>query len=192
MVTRYLTRSELELLRAQMPSEHWLVLWVCVETGLRIGDVVALRGIHISDETIHYRASKTKKDGTAKISTALSAALSARLSEPQAWLFPSSHKRDAHITRQAVWYRLKKACKRAGINADGVSPHSLRKVFAVSLYRREGLQSVQRALQHDRSATSRIYVLSDFTSGANAALPLLRRDLDIIIEYVIHELSHRK
>ena len=81
------------------------------------------------------------------------------------------------MTRQAAWQRLKRAAKRAGLDADGMSPHALRKSYAVELLREQGLEAVQRALQHDRPAVTEIYALSDWLTGENANQPLLRRDL---------------
>lgn len=183
MKSIYLDREQLFAIRQNLKDEEWLVLWVASETGMRIGDVVSLPRCQVGRRFILYRAKKTGKPGKAPISLELYEALQNRVFVSP-WLFPSRYKFGHHLTRQAVWARVKKACDRAGINPAGISPHSFRKYFAVELFKRSGLKATQAALQHDRSTTTEIYALSDFSTGSNANLPLLRRDLPMIIELI--------
>lgn len=185
MKSRYLEEAELEALSAQITEEAWLPLAVALETGLRVGDVVKLRRAALKADGIHYRAQKTRKCGVAKIS----AELRAKLPKRGVWLFPSPQKSGAHITRQAVWARIKKAAKRAGIELAGVSPHSCRKVFAVELFREKGFRAAQEALQHTNSLTTEIYTYADWNTGSNAAKPLERRDLELIVKLVLEALG---
>lgn len=169
-----------------MSDEAWLPLWVSLETGLRIGDVVKLRRQNLQADGLHYKAQKTGKNGVAKVSAALRRELSARRGK---WLFPSPYKAGKHITRQCAWARIKAACKRAGIETEGVSPHSLRKVFAVELYREKGFRAVQEALQHRNAATTEIYSFADWSTGESAFLPLQRKDLQLIVKMVLEALG---
>ena len=166
-------------------QEAFLPLLLSLETGLRVGDVVALRVSAVKPDGVHYTAQKTHKRGVAPIS----AELRKRLNKKGKWLFPSPYKQGAHITRQAVWHRIKTAGKRAGIDLDGLSPHTMRKVFAVELYREKGFKAVQEALQHNNSATTEIYSFADWNTGKNADLPLKRRDLQLIVKMVLEALS---
>ena len=75
------------------------------------------------------------------------------------------------------------------MNPEGISPHTLRKVFAVELYREKGFKAVQTALQHTNSATTEIYSFADYATGDNANEPLRRRDLQLIIKMVIEALG---
>lgn len=186
MKSKYIEEREVESLRERMSGEAWLPLWVSLETGLRIGDVIKLRKANLKEDGLHYRAQKTGKNGVAKISAALRRELSKKRGK---WLFPSPYKQNGHITRQCAWARIKAACKRAGINPDGVSPHSLRKVFAVELYRESGFRAVQEALQHTNAATTEIYSFADWSTGENADLPLKRRDLQLIVKMVLESLG---
>lgn len=183
MRTIFLDEEQVSAIAENLPSSSWLPLWIAAETGLRIGDVVSLRRDQIEHLTIRYTAQKTGKDGEAQISAKLAAALSDYVAscKRSRWLFPSPKDRKKHLTRQACWYRVKKACKGAGIDPEGVAPHSFRKHFAVELYRESGFKAVQNALQHDRATTTEIYALSDFSTGKNAEKPLLRKDLQMII-----------
>ena len=67
----------------------------------------------------------------------------------------------------------------------------MRKVFAVELFKRAGMKATQEALQHDKASTTEIYALSDFSTGDNAALPLTRGDIPLIIEMVVAALKNR-
>ena len=186
MRSKYIETSELEKLRAMSAKEAWLPLWVSLETGLRIGDVVKLRKQNLQADGLHYKAQKTGKNGVAKISAELRRELAKKRGK---WLFPSPYKAGKHITRQCAWARIKAACKRAGVEPDGVSPHSLRKVFAVELYREKGFKAVQEALQHNNSATTEIYSFADWSTGDNAELPLRRKDMELLVKMVIEALG---
>ena len=185
MKSRYIEEAEISKLRAVTSQEAFLPLLLSLETGLRVGDVVALRVSAVKPDGVHYTAQKTRKRGVAPIS----AELRKRLNKKGKWLFPSPYKKGAHITRQAVWHRIKTAGKRAGIDLDGLSPHTMRKVFAVELYREKGFKAVQEALQHNNSATTEIYSFADWNTGKNADLPLKRRDLQLIVKMVLEALS---
>ncbi len=184
MRSKYLSDATIALLQSVMKREAWLPIEVARQTGLRIGDVCALRRADLDGNVISFTAEKTGKAGTAEISAELSAELRSRRGRRSRWLFPSPKDSRKHLTRQAVWARLKKACERLGIAPDGVSPHSMRKSYAVELYRREGLQAASRALQHDRTSTTELYVMSDFLSPENENRPLLRKDFDVLVRFI--------
>lgn len=187
MKSKYIDTEELSRLHSTIADESWLPFWVSLETGLRVGDVVSIKASAVKDDGIHFKAQKTGKKGIARISKKLREALPKR--KRGEYLFPSPTKPGKHITRQAVWKRLKTACKRIGIDPEGISPHSMRKVFSVELYREKGFKAVKEALQHSNSATTEIYSFADWNTGANSELPLKRRDLQLIVKMVIEELA---
>lgn len=184
MRSKYLSDAYIKLLEAKLSKEHWLPLEVARQTGLRIGDVVALKRADLTGTTISYVAEKTGKPGTAEISAELAAELRSRRRGRGKWLFPSPKDPRNHLTRQAVWARVKKACERLGVPPDGVSPHSMRKSYAVELYRREGLKAASAALQHDRTSTTELYVMSDYLAPENENRPILRKDFDILARFI--------
>lgn len=186
MRSKYIESAEVSTIQAELTAERWLPLWVAVETGLRVGDVVKLRRENLKADGLHYRAQKTRKNGVARISDKLRKVLSQRKGK---WLFPSPYKPGEHITRQCCWARIKAACKRGEVPPEGISPHSLRKVFAVELYREKGFRAVQEALQHANCATTEIYSFADWSTGENANLPLQRKDLQLIIKLVLEALG---
>lgn len=188
MKSRYLTEEEIKSLRLALEEAAFLPLVVSLETGLRVGDVVALKVSDVKPDGIHYKAQKTGKRGVATIS----GKTRKRLNKKGKWLFPSPYKVGQHLTRQAVWARIKSAAKSCGLDLEGVSPHSMRKVFAVELYRKKGFKAVQEALQHSYASTSEIYAFADWNTGKNADLPLTRRDIQLVVKMVLEALGDIK
>ena len=162
----------------------WLPFAVALETGLRIGDIVSLPASALSGRTLKYRAAKTGKEGSARLTAELCRKLKAGKNEK--WLFPSPYRNgETHLTRQAAWARIKTAAKRAHLSPQGVSPHSLRKVFAVQLCAKQGIGAVQKALQHSRVDVTEIYALSDFLTPENSGKPLARGDIPMILQLAV-------
>lgn len=186
MKSRFLDDGEVARLRRAMDREAWLVFRVMLETGLRVGDVVSLTRLDVLREGIRYKAHKTGKEGLAPISAGLYRILARR----SGYLFPG-RKEGTHLTRQAVWKRIKAASVRSGVDIEGVSPHAFRKAFAVELYKEKGFEAVKAALQHAYNSTTELYAFADWNTGANADLPLKRRDLELIVRAVIEALGDR-
>lgn len=186
--SRYIEKNELSRvkklsMKTDKLARDFLPLAVSLATGLRVGDVVKIRPTDIKGDGIEYIAEKTGKKGFAKCPRSLIAEMWKGASSE--WVFPSPTKRGQHITRQAVWKRAKHFAKLANINADGFSPHSMRKVFAVETYKNHGAKAAQNALQHSRIDTTELYIFSDFSTGLNAEKPLLRRDIDMVVKMVV-------
>lgn len=176
-------------------ARPWLPFELADKTGLRIGDVLKARVEDLDGARLRYVAQKTGKAGVAILTPTLAKHLQEAAQNARGgWLFPSPYGNgEKHLTRQAAWARLKVAAKRAGVALDGISPHSMRKVYAVNLYKKKGLTAVQKALQHSTRDQTERYALSDWFSSANADEPLRRRDLDLIVRKVIEILkAHEK
>ena len=181
MKSKYIDENELDLLQSVLSKREFLPLAVSLETGLRVGDVVKLRHEDIKGGYLYFVAEKTKKAGRAKISRDLAHEL--RVPNGSEWCFPGRDPRK-HLTRQAVWSRTKRACASVGIDPDGISPHAMRKVFAVECAKNEGAEAAKRALQHSDLQTTDLYILSDWTTGKNAQEPLRRCDIPRIVEEI--------
>lgn len=157
MRSEYVENEAFSFIFSAMKYDNALIMRTCLETGLRVGDVCALPCEALQGQTIRYKAQKTGKFGSVQISADLANRLRR---EHGKWLFPSPRNLTKHRTRQAVWRDMRLACAKLGIT-EHATPHSARKAFAVDLYRKKGLQAVQRALQHDRAETTKIYAFSD-------------------------------
>lgn len=144
------------VLRLLMPSNR-LALQLSAETGLRIGDVLAIRRADLA-QRMRVPEAKTGKVKSVRISKRLLSDLTA-LPISGDWLFAG---RDPakHRTRQAVWLDLHRAAKACRL-PENLTPHSARKLYAADLYDRTGdLAKVQRALNHADPAVTMIYAMS--------------------------------
>ena len=184
MRSKFLTEKEIAALARVIPLEEWLPWQIAIETGLRIGDVCKLKWGDLSGRELSYVAEKTGKPGKAAVSEETAARLRRMRRGSEDWIFPSPRIPGSHITRQALWKRLKAACVRCRLNADGISPHSFRKVYGVREYKLHGLSAAQAGLQHSDIGTTEIYAMADWLSGENADEPLRRRDLAVVVRYI--------
>lgn len=192
MQSRYLEDKELQSVRRLLTAHRWLPFQVALETGMRIGDVLSLRWEDVRGSTITFKAQKTGKLGKAAVSPETAEWLRrARRRRGSEWVFPSPRKPGAHLTRQAAWKWFKAAAEAAGLEVAGVSPHSLRKVFAVALCKAEGLEAAQAALQHSSADVTSLYAFSDWMSGENVDLPLTRGDLPRLAQVVSQMVRQR-
>lgn len=134
-----------------------LVMRVCLATGLRLGDVLALRTQQLAPQ-FYITEAKTGKRRRVNLPGQLLADLRANAGEE--WVFPGA-KSGKHRTRQAVWKDLKRAAKALRIDRN-LTPHSARKAYAVRLMEKYGeIDRVRRALNHDNEAVTVIYALAD-------------------------------
>lgn len=156
MTTEYLLEREMDHVLAALTPSNRLVCEVCLHTGLRVGDVVALETQRIGRQFWVVEA-KTKKRRRVNLPGVLLRQLLAQAGP--VWVFPGRNPAK-HRTRQAVWADVKRAAKAFRIKQN-VAPHSFRKVYAVELLRRCGdVKRVQRALNHSDCATTMIYVMA--------------------------------
>lgn len=158
MTTEYLVRREMEHVLAALTPANRLVCRVCVTTGLRVGDVVALRSEQLAPQ-FWITEAKTGKRRRVNLTNDLLGQLQAQAGA--VWVFPSPKDPQKHRTRQAVWWDVKRAAKAFRL-PQNVAPHSLRKVYAVELLNRSKgrLNAVQRALNHSDAATTYIYAMA--------------------------------
>lgn len=188
MRAEYITKAEKEKIMYKMGNEPWMVFRVMMETGLRVGDAVALKRSNLKKDGDNWYL-QTKAEKTGKIGKwRISEQLAERLRSRKGYLF-QGRKPGTHITRQAVWKRIKKACEEAGIEADGKSPHSMRKIFAVDKAHEEGFEAAKEALQHSNDAVTRIYVYADKMMHAGSDEPIRWRDVEQLVDYLIARMS---
>jgi integrase len=132
---------------------------VALRTGLRISDVLGLRTEQISrGNRITVREQKTGKSRRIYLGNDIREKLLRQAGEKYIWEHANDPER--HRTRQAVYKDVKRAAKALRLNAN-VAPHSMRKIFAVDYYRKHGLDATRKMLNHDSTATTLIYILSE-------------------------------
>lgn len=158
MTTEYLLNRELEHVLAALTPTNELVARVCLHTGLRVSDVLALRSNQLR-RRFTVVESKTGKRRTVTLPDVLLRRLQAESGEK--YVFEGRYGPDTHRTRQAVYADIKRAA-RAFRLPQNVGTHSLRKVYAVELLRKYGdIDKVRRALNHGSLAVTSIYAMSD-------------------------------
>lgn len=147
------------VLAALMPPNR-LALEISLATGLRIGDVLALRADDLrSSRRPTIRELKTGK--TRRIT--LPVELYERCLGMAGKIYVFEHRLDytKHRTRQAVFKDMKRAAALFRIK-ENIAPHTARKVYAVEAYHRTGdLKRVQKLLNHSREAVTLLYCMAD-------------------------------
>lgn len=137
-----------------------LACCVSLETGLRISDVLSLPSTVLEKDSFTIREQKTGKSKRVKLRKELRSALTEI--SGKYYVFPHRFDEHKHRTRQAVYQDVKRACKALRLKAQ-ISPHSMRKVYAVELYKRKGdIKAVQKALNHTDELTTLLYALADY------------------------------
>lgn len=158
MKTEYLLHREVEHVLAALMPVNRVVMRVCIHTGLRVGDVLALRTDQIAPR-FWVTEQKTKKRRIVGLPADLLADM--RKIAGNKYVFEHSNDPERHRTRQAVWKDVKRAA-RAFRLPQNVAPHSARKVYAVDLLAKYGdIAKVQRALNHSGPSVTMIYAMAD-------------------------------
>jgi integrase len=128
-----------------------------LHTGLRVGDVLALRTEQLGPR-FWVKESKTGKRKQIGLPGPLLARIKAQAGT--VWAFPGRDGTKPR-TRQAVWRDVKRAAKAFRL-PQNAGTHSMRKVYAVDMLERYGdIERVRKALNHDRLATTLIYAMAD-------------------------------
>ncbi|MBE6771003.1 MAG: hypothetical protein E7547_02505 [Ruminococcaceae bacterium] len=139
--------------------ENRIACKVCLETGLRIGDVLAFKTADLKKKTFTITEQKTKKKRVIRLTKKLKDELNAIAGSY--YVFEGRTDPQKHRTRQAVYSDIKRACRAFRIK-ENFSVHSLRKAYAVDLYKKTGdLKKVRDALNHDNELTTLLYALAD-------------------------------
>lgn len=150
------------VLRLLMPANS-LVVEVCLTTGLRISDALSLTSEQVrKGQRVTVVERKTGKSRRIYLNKQLHRRLLAQAGRK--YVFEGRNSPDKPRTRQAVWLDLKRAAKALRIDLN-LAPHSARKIYAVQIFREQGLVAAQKALNHDRPETTLLYVLSDIIRG---------------------------
>lgn len=159
----YLARDELKHLLASLMPANRLILELSLATGLRVGDVVRMEAARLAPR-MTIREQKTGKSRRVYIPAALLRAVRAQAGEK--WAFPGrpfKGRPEAHRSTSAVYKDLRRAAALWRL-PEGlhISPHTARKVWAVSEFQRRGsLADVQRLLQHSSEAVTLLYAMAD-------------------------------
>ena len=157
MKTEYLLDREVELVLSALTPENRLVMRAALATGLRIGDVLALRTEQLKP---HFWVTEQKTGKRRQVGLPEPLLSDIKKQAGEKWAFPG---RDGEKprTRQAVWKDVKRAAEAFRL-PQNVGPHSARKVYAVDLLEKYGdIKRVQTALNHSNQAVTMVYAMAD-------------------------------
>lgn len=157
------------------------IITICALTGLRIGEVVRIRGEHIDRDAWVLRA---VRKGNLEHRVAITPELAEIVKRypHDGWWFPSPYKNEqfpnggGHILMRSASDAVSKAMRRAGISDPNLTGHSLRHFYATTLLRQGvNIRVVQELLGHASLATTQLYteVLDDEMQTAVAVLPAI-------------------
>lgn len=157
MTTEYLLQQEVDLVLCALTPQNRLVIRTALQTGLRIGDVLALTPDRLKP---HFWVTEQKTGKPRQVGLPEPLLSDLKKNAGAFWVFPGRNPRK-HLTRQAVWKDVKRAAAAFRL-PQNVAPHSFRKVYAVDLLRKYGdIDRVRRALNHSSETITMIYALAD-------------------------------
>ena len=156
--TEYLLQEQVKIVLAALTPSNRLACEVSLHTGLRIGDVLALKTADIKPR-FWVTEAKTGKRKLVGLPDQLRRDLLAQAGT--VYVFENRLDPNKHRTRQAVWKDVKRAEKAFRLRQN-IGPHSFRKDYAVILMRKYGdIARVKKALNHGSVTTTMIYALAD-------------------------------
>lgn len=145
------------ILTALMPANR-LALLVSLSTGLRIGDVLALKTLQVQRGDFSVREQKTGKRKRIHLGKALQTDLLSQAG--RVYIFEGRTSQFRHRTRQAVFKDLARVA--SAFRLKGISPHSCRKSYAVRSFHVYGdIRKVKRLLNHSDEAVTMLYAMAD-------------------------------
>ena len=152
------------LIESAVTSYHRVILMTLYGTGLRRQELCRLKVTDIDSQrmVVHVRQGKGNKDRDVTLSPRLLEVLRAywKWRKPKTYLFPSYYpsRQEKPITSHMVWYAVREAAQRAGIQKK-VSPHLLRHSWATHLLERgTDLKTIQVLLGHVDLEATTIYL----------------------------------
>ena len=160
MRSEWKPKGEIEHILASLSPENRLVCEISLTTGLRVNDVLALTPEKVRKQRFTIREEKTGKTRFIRLSKEL--VVRCLACSGQHYIFEGRLNGRKPRTRQAVYKDLKKACRNFNIK-ENITPHSMRKAYAVEEFARSGnnLKKVQKLLNHDSEAVTILYAMAN-------------------------------
>lgn len=171
MKAEYMLQREVDLVLAALTPQNRLVMRVALHTGLRLGDVLALKTTQLRP---HFWVTERKTGKRRQVGLPEPLLSDLKKTAGKVWVF-EGRSPEKHRTRQAVWKDVKRAARAFRLPAN-IAPHSARKNYAAELLQRYGdLEKVRRALNHSNEAVTLIYAMADLQRRAKDRRRAARR-----------------
>ena len=135
-----------------------MVMRVALETGLRVGDVLALR----PPVKAQFWITEQKTGKRRRVNLRRERVEQLNRQSGRFWVFEGRTDPEKHRTRQAVWRDVTRAARAFRLPVN-VTPHSARKRYAVEKLRqnRGKLAAVQKAMNHSDQSVTMLYAMAD-------------------------------
>lgn len=157
MKTECLLQKEVDLVLSALTPANRLVMRVALHTGLRVGDVLALRTEQLKP---HFWVTESKTGKRRQVGLPDPLLRDLQSQAGSVWVFEGRGTGKPR-TRQSVWKDVKRAAKAFRLPAN-IAPHSARKTYAAELMEKYGdIDKVRRALNHGSRSVTLIYALAD-------------------------------
>ncbi len=162
MRSQWVTSEILEHILAALMPENRLACEISLATGLRIGDVLRLKPESVRPDRSRFTIKEEKTGKTRVVYLPLELRERAYENAGRYWVFEHRINPLKRRTRQAIFKDLRRAAKAFRVR-EHVSPHSLRKAFAVEYFNKCGrdLKKVQHLLNHSNEAVTFIYAMAN-------------------------------
>nr|CRY97832.1 hypothetical protein [uncultured prokaryote] len=164
MQSDYIDKDTFRHILAALTEPNRLAVEVSLATGLRISDVLNIKTAQLKNGKFTALERKTGKRKTVKLNDELLSALLSISGPIYVWSNRIDCRRPR--TRQAVYKDIKRAADAFRVKNLNISPHSARKIYAVTQYHKSGsLSKVQHLLNHSDEAVTMIYAIADQVSS---------------------------
>ena len=172
MKADFILHREMEKVLDLLTPGNRLVMEVAMHTGLRVGDVLALKKCQVRQQ-FTIKEQKTGKKRRVNLTQDLVERV-VRSAGKSEWAFPGKRPGRPR-TRQAVWADVKRAQKAFRLTTN-LGTHTARKVYAVDLYCRYGdIERVRRALNHNGVEVTMLYAMADVLTQRKLERKMRRR-----------------
>jgi integrase len=166
----YFNESELDRLLAAAKAEselHYLAILVSVMHGLRVSELINLRGHDIQDGRIIVYRLKGSNRTVQPLHPDLGRLAELAAQNPESLLFPFS--------RQYADQMMKRYCRKAGLHRGLAHVSALKHTCALFIWNRtQSLGGLQNYLGHKSSSSSVVYLRESDGSKAAAAIASVR------------------
>lgn len=164
MRTTVISPADMSHILAALMPQNRLIVRLCMATGLRISDALALKTKQLDSARPTIREGKTGKTKRLYLPADLRREMQAQAG--RIWVFEGRTDERKHKTRQAVLKDIKHAqavFARSGALPAGANlgTHTARKMAAVDAYHRGGMAAAQKLLNHSDPAITALYALAD-------------------------------
>lgn len=154
-----LQQEEYQALLQHLPQRYAVLLRLLTATGFRISEALSIRSTDLYEGGVLVRKSNTKGQRSTReipLPPNLLEALRDLVGNAE-YIFQSTHKKEAPLTRQAVDYVFRNTCR--DLNIEGFSLHGTRRFFITELaHKNVPLPVIQKAVGHSSLRSTSTYI----------------------------------